>query len=111
MISSSGPDVQVRIRFEPGVAGNVAEVHWHKTQRVKFNRDGSLDFRARVSGIDEIAWWILGYGDQAEVLAPPELRERIAGHAGGWRRGSETAGRHERAAAGRRRRTLSPTRS
>jgi proteasome accessory factor B len=34
-----------------------------------------------VSGLQEISWWILGYGDQAEVLKPPELRRLVAGHA------------------------------
>ena len=31
-----------------------------------------------VSGLWEISWWILGYGDQAEVLAPAKLRKMIA---------------------------------
>ena len=31
-----------------------------------------------VEGIREIAWWILGYGDQAEVIEPKELRVLIA---------------------------------
>jgi predicted DNA-binding transcriptional regulator YafY len=25
-----------------------------------------------------MSWWILGYGDQVEVLAPAALRKRIA---------------------------------
>jgi len=32
----------------------------------------------RVDGLNEITWWILGYGDQVEVLAPKALRQRIA---------------------------------
>jgi len=32
----------------------------------------------RVDGVGEISWWILGYGDQVEVLAPAALRKRIA---------------------------------
>lgn len=71
----------VVIRFQPKVASNVAEVAWHKTQSISWNPDGSLDFRVTVDGLSEIAWWILGYGDQAEVLAPAELRTIIAGHA------------------------------
>jgi predicted DNA-binding transcriptional regulator YafY len=27
--------------------------------------------------LNEISWWILGYGDQVEVLAPHELRDKI----------------------------------
>ena len=68
----------VHLRFAPKVAGNVAEVRWHHSQRVDFNDDGSADFRAKVDGLGEITWWILGYGDQVEVLSPPELRARVA---------------------------------
>jgi predicted DNA-binding transcriptional regulator YafY len=32
----------------------------------------------RVDGIEEISWWILGYGDQVEVLSPAVLRKRTA---------------------------------
>jgi predicted DNA-binding transcriptional regulator YafY len=32
----------------------------------------------QVSGLREISWWILGYGDQAEVLKPAALRDLIA---------------------------------
>ena len=45
------------------------------------DRDGTLDFRAKVSGLNEISWWVLGYGDQAEVLEPPELRDLVAARA------------------------------
>ncbi len=64
------------------VARNVAEVVWHKTQQLTRRDDGTLDFQVRVSGLHEISWWILGYGDQAEVLKPASLRRLIAEHAG-----------------------------
>lgn len=78
LIPEPGPDHQVVIRFSALVARNVAEVAWHKTQRTDFNPDGTMDFRVTVSGLNEISWWVLGYGDQAEVLAPPELRRLVA---------------------------------
>lgn len=68
----------VHLRFAPKVAGNVAEVQWHETQRVEWNEDGSAEFRVRVDGLGEITWWILGYGDQVEVISPRTLRARIA---------------------------------
>ncbi len=77
-----GPDQDVVIRFSPLVARNVAEVVWHKTQRLVRREDGSLDFHVRVAGVREISWWILGYGDQAEVLKPARLRQLIAERAG-----------------------------
>jgi proteasome accessory factor B len=76
-----GPDTDVVVRFGPLVARNVAEVVWHKTQQVVWRGDGSMDFCVRVAGVREISWWILGYGDQAEVLKPRELRQLIADHA------------------------------
>ena len=74
------PEVEVIVRFKPLVAKNVSEVQWHSTQRLVWNPDGSLNFHAQVAGIREISWWILGYGDQAEVLAPRSLRELIFSH-------------------------------
>ena len=71
----------VRIRFLPKVAGNVDEVLWHRTQHTQHEPDGSLLFEVDVDGIEEIGWWVLGYGDQAQVLEPPELSEWIAQHA------------------------------
>ncbi len=75
------PEVEVVVRFKPLVANNVSEVLWHATQRVSWNSDGSLIFRATVEGIREISWWILGYGEQAEVLEPKSLRDLMGAHA------------------------------
>ncbi|MCS7305400.1 MAG: transcriptional regulator [Thermoguttaceae bacterium] len=80
LIPEPGRDQQVHIRFGPKVATNVAEVIWHKTQRIEFRPDGSLDFYVTVSGLNEISWWILGYGQEAEVIQPLELRQLIARH-------------------------------
>ncbi len=69
---------RVHLHFQKKVAGNVAEVQWHPSQRVQWNDDGSIEFHVRVDGLGEIAWWVLGYGDEVEVVAPAELRRRIA---------------------------------
>lgn len=73
-----GTHYDVHLHFSPKVAGNVAEVQWHDSQRVEWNDDGSAEFHVRVDGLGEITWWILGYGDQVEVISPQPLRERIA---------------------------------
>jgi proteasome accessory factor B len=74
-----GKSYDVHLRFAPKVAGNVAEVQWHPAQRVRWNDDGSIDYRVRVNGLGELSWWVLGYGDQVEVLKPRPLRDRVAG--------------------------------
>lgn len=80
LIREPGPDHQVVVRFQPLVATNVAEVRWHKTQELIWNADGTLDFHVTVSSLKEIIWWVLGYGNQAEVLQPSELRDQIRQH-------------------------------
>jgi proteasome accessory factor B len=78
LIPGSGPDARVVVKFGSYVAQNVAQVIWHKSQRTHTHPDESLTFKASVSGLDEIEWWILGYGDQAEVKSPVGLRRKIA---------------------------------
>ncbi len=78
MIPERGNTYHVVLRFEAKVARNVAEVQWHKTQQLIWNDDGSLNFEVTVDGLREIVWWILGYGDQVEVLKPAVLRREIA---------------------------------
>lgn len=67
----------VKIRFLPEIAHSVAEVQWHSTQTVTFEEDGSAIVEFRVDGLNEIVWWILSYGDQAQVIAPRILRHKV----------------------------------
>ena len=67
----------VKLHFLSKVANNIAEVQWHSIQKVTRNGDGSAIVEFRVDGLSEITWWILGYGDQVQVLAPKALRERV----------------------------------
>lgn len=78
-IIPEGQSYHVELVFAPMVAGNVDEVLWHRTQKTQRLADGSLVFEVDVDGLREISWWVLGYGDQVEVKAPPELRSRILG--------------------------------
>jgi predicted DNA-binding transcriptional regulator YafY len=86
LMPHTGPDFHVVVRFTSLVAQNVAEVAWHRTQRLEFRDDGSLDFHCQVSGLSEIVWWVLGYGDQAEVLRPARLRRLVAQRAANMHR-------------------------
>jgi len=67
----------IKLRFLPKVANNVTEVQWHSTQKVARNSNGSAIMEFRVDGLGEIIWWILGYGDQVQVLAPKVLRNKV----------------------------------
>ena len=56
----------------------VAERKWHESQRVRENKDGSIILELELGGLEEIERWILSWGDQAEVLEPAKLRQRLA---------------------------------
>ncbi len=70
----------VRIRFRGFAARIVAERRWHPSQEITpVEPDGSvIELSMQLSALEDIARWILGFGAQAEALAPPELRERVA---------------------------------
>ncbi len=68
----------ISIRFDAAVAPRVAETQWHPSQVLEMADDGTLLWRARVSGVLEIRSWILGWGRDAEVLEPAELRDWVA---------------------------------
>ncbi len=72
-----GEPQNVRIRFEAEAAGYISEKVWHKTQKIKPQKDGSLIFEARVAGTDEIKFWLMTWGSKAEVLSPKGLREEM----------------------------------
>jgi predicted DNA-binding transcriptional regulator YafY len=70
-------DYRVALRFNPAAADQVRERFWHESQETKDLPDGSLELRVQLGGLDEILRWILGWGDDVEVLAPGELRELV----------------------------------
>lgn len=68
----------VTIDFDDTVAETVSDTNWHPTQQIDEHDDGSITFTCEVEGLDEIVWWILGYGPHAIVREPRELIARVA---------------------------------
>lgn len=67
----------VKLRFAPEMAPEVTTIQWHSTQYTTIEKDGSAVLEFRVDGLSEIRWWIVGFGDKVEVLAPEILRQKI----------------------------------
>lgn len=68
----------VVLRFSSQVARRAAETRWHPSQVLEPQADGSLRWSGQVAGLREIRIWILGWGADVEVIAPPELRSEVA---------------------------------
>jgi predicted DNA-binding transcriptional regulator YafY len=76
-----GEPVIVKIWFSADVAGYIREKIWHESQKIHNQKDGSIIFEAEVAGTDEIKFWVMNWGSQAEVLEPEKLREEIRAEA------------------------------
>ena len=77
IMPGTGLPTKVVIDLDATVAGNMAETQWHPTQQVTPLAGGGARFTARVSGIEEILWWVLGIGSHATVVEPAALRDRV----------------------------------
>ncbi|BDM82861.1 helix-turn-helix transcriptional regulator [Acaryochloris marina] len=65
--------VDVAIWFDGRTAPYIRERRWHPTQKLDEHQDGSVTLSMTVSGLNDLKRWVLGYGEGAVVLKPPEL--------------------------------------
>jgi len=63
----------VAVCFEPDFADSASETRWHPTQEEEWDDKGRVTLRFTVDGLEDIVWWVLGYGPKATALGPPEL--------------------------------------
>jgi len=68
---------RVRLRFSARVAPELNDNIWHRTQTRVALADGRVELHFVLDGVGEVLRWVLGFGDQVEVLEPPELRRRV----------------------------------
>jgi predicted DNA-binding transcriptional regulator YafY len=66
------------VRFDPALA-------WWPEQNLAglaqaTTAEGAVDVDMPVSNVDAFVSWVIGFGDQVEVVAPPEVRAQIARH-------------------------------
>lgn len=69
----SGNPVPVAIWFDAPTAPYVRERRWHPTQEIEEHSDGSITLQMKVTGLNDLKRWVLGYGKGAIVKSPPEL--------------------------------------
>ena len=69
------PEANVVWRFSESAAPLARSFLFHHTQTMEEASDGSLLVRFRAGGLLEMAWHLMSWGDQVEVLEPEALRE------------------------------------
>ncbi len=76
-VFEGGKARKVRIRFTGVAARLVGERVWHTSQKVGSDKGGLL-LEMNVGLSPDLRQWILGWGNEAEVLEPPDLRADLA---------------------------------
>jgi predicted DNA-binding transcriptional regulator YafY len=67
-----------KLRFSAERARWVAAEQWHESQKSRFEEDGTYHLEVPYSDDRELLMDILKFGPDCEVLAPAELREKVA---------------------------------
>ena len=67
----------VHVRFYDGAGAHLEETPVQADQILKSRDDGEIDLRVTMPVTEQLKWWLLGFGDRAEVLAPTALREEL----------------------------------
>jgi len=76
-ISVEGEAKTVKLKFKPDVARIVEESIWHPTQVLEKLKNGSVVMTLQVMDTIEFFRWILGWGEDVEVLEPKEIRDAV----------------------------------
>jgi proteasome accessory factor B len=71
------PRYEVQLRFAPRVLPAVVDRPRSRTQNLHAGPAGELDLFLNVDDLDEVVFWVFGFGDQVEVLRPRVLRDRV----------------------------------
>lgn len=68
--------MDVKVKYRGRAARYVPEYHWSDNQEIEDISENQIIFKVKTGSREEIKKWILGYGAQAEVLQPENLREK-----------------------------------
>lgn len=64
---------EVVIRFNAFAAEFIREKRWHPSQVMTDRAGGGVELRLKLSSLIEVQRWVLSWGSNALVVAPPEL--------------------------------------
>jgi predicted DNA-binding transcriptional regulator YafY len=67
----------VKLKFSKDVVPIVRSRVWSEQQVLEDQGDGSVVLTFPVGGLEEIAGWVMGWGQSVSVLSPPKLREML----------------------------------
>jgi proteasome accessory factor B len=72
-VQSGQGEFDVVLRFTAGVADYIREKKWHDSQQLRELKGGGVELRMKLSSLNEVERWVLGWGGNAVVVRPPGL--------------------------------------
>lgn len=72
-----GKPITAKVRFSGLAKQIVMEGQWHPSQKVLQEDSDTAILSFKTGGLRELSTWLMGFGGEAEVLEPPELRELL----------------------------------
>ncbi|HFK1458740.1 TPA: helix-turn-helix transcriptional regulator [Bacillus cereus] len=69
--------LEVELIIYPPFSKSVPESIWGEEQKIEQNSDGSINFKATMSGKSSVKKWILGMGSSVKVIKPEGMRDEI----------------------------------
>ena len=70
-------EIKLAARFTSPAAEHLRETPLSPDQQIKPDRPGWVRLQATVPDTAQLRWWLLGFGDQVEVLKPSALRKEF----------------------------------
>ncbi len=74
---SWGQRVRLVLRIDPYAGQHLVESPIGPDQTCRTLDDGRLEIRAKVDDSEQLRWWLLGFGDNIEIVEPEHLREHL----------------------------------
>ena len=76
-IYESSKVYNIKLRIMNESVRYIQEKEWHRSQKIRKMKDGSIVMDFRLNSLAEIMVWVLALGADCEVLAPGELKEMV----------------------------------
>jgi predicted DNA-binding transcriptional regulator YafY len=76
-IVADGELITVKLHFKPKIGKTVLASLWHPSQKFDLQDDGSVIATFKVRNVADFRTWVLGWGNDVEVLEPETLREQL----------------------------------
>jgi len=73
-----GPEIKLEARFYRGAAAHLHETPLSTDQTITDLDTDHVLVTATVRDTEQLHWWLLGFGDLVEIVAPPALRDEIS---------------------------------